>query len=150
MNMRTWHLTITHQKTCCCKRCQTTTNQISIFFFYSFRFFRTRKCFIISITIINSFAVFFVFSSLRITIIRFFYRFLFYFSFRFCLFIIFCCNSCSHSCCKCNSYCQTFFLTHINTTFLNASFCSLVYPAFHFSSIYKIRRMIKNLSFSLF
>ena len=70
MDMRTRHLSVTHQKTGCCQRCKSTSYDIGIFFIHALRFFRAGKCLIISIAVVNSLAVLFIFSTLCIAVFR--------------------------------------------------------------------------------
>ena len=70
MNMGTWHLPVSYEKTCRCKCCKSTSYNVCIFVIDTFRFLWPGKCLIVSIGVINAFAVFFIFSALGVAVIN--------------------------------------------------------------------------------
>ena len=106
VDMGTRHLCITYQEAGSSKRCKTASDDVSVFVIYAFRFFRAGKRFVITICIIDAFAVFFVFAAFCIAVIRAgSFGFLCFCSFAFFVFLrVFCEHcGCSGSCCKCNT-----------------------------------------------
>ena len=98
VNMITRHLCIPYQEAGCCQRSQSASYQISMLVIHAFRLFRTGKCLIISVCIINTLAVFLLFTTFCIAVIRIhmgLYSFFF-------LTILRCKNGCT--CCRCYCY----------------------------------------------
>ena len=98
VNMISRHLCIPYQEAGCCQRSQSASYQICMFIIYAFWFFRAGKCFIISICIIYTLAVFLLFAALGIAVIRIDMRFYVFFF----LTILRCKNGCT--CCRCYCY----------------------------------------------
>ena len=96
------HLSVTNQETSCCKRSKTTSDDICMFIIYAFWFSRMSKCFVVTIGIINSLAVFFIFSTLCIAVFTRVVKCIIFFFFLCLSCFIF--LSCCH-CCYAGSYC---------------------------------------------
>ena len=96
------HLSVTYKETGCCKRCKSTSYDVSMFVIYTLWFSRMGKCFVVTVGIIDSFAVFLIFSTLCIAIFTCVVKcIIFFFLLCFCCFIFL---SCCH-CCYASSNC---------------------------------------------
>lgn len=69
VDMGSFHLPVSYQKAGCCQRCQSASDNVSIFAIDTFRFFRSCKSFVVAVAVINTFAVLFIFSTLGIAVI---------------------------------------------------------------------------------
>ena len=69
MDMGTRHLAISYKKTCRCQCCKSATDNIRILIIDPLRLLGSGKSLIVSIGIINSLAVLFIFSAFRIAVI---------------------------------------------------------------------------------
>ena len=68
--MGTRHLTVSDKETSRCECCKSASDNVCIFVIDSFRFLWPGKCFIVSVGIINAFAVLFIFSALGVAVIN--------------------------------------------------------------------------------
>ena len=103
MNMGTRHLTVSDKETSRCECCKSASDNVCIFVIDSFRFLWPGKCFIVSVGIINAFAVLFIFSALGVAVIdrRCCLGYLFYF-----LLVCLLCNI-GNSCTCCSNCCDS-------------------------------------------
>ena len=105
VDMGSFHLPVSYQKAGCCQRCQSASDNVSIFAIDTFRFFRSCKSFVVTVAVINTFAVLFIFSTLGIAVI---FSLLFsFFAYLFLFILIFFCfltqkHRCSGSGCCCH------------------------------------------------
>ena len=106
MDMGTRHLCITYEEAGSGERSKSASNDVSVFVIHTFWFLRTGECFVVTVCIINTFAVLFIFAAFCVAVIRS-GSFGFFGLCSFDLFIFlrrFGKNSCcSGSCCKCNT-----------------------------------------------
>ena len=106
VDMRTRHLCVTDKEAGCGKRCKTASDDVSVFVIYAFRFLRAGKCFVVTICIVDAFAVLFVFAAFCIAVVRSgSFGFLCFCSFDLFIFLrVFCEHcGCAGSCCKCDT-----------------------------------------------
>ena len=69
VDMGSFHLPVSYQKAGWRQRCQSASDNVSIFAIDTFRFFRSCKSFVVTVAVINTFAVLFIFSTLGIAVI---------------------------------------------------------------------------------
>ena len=70
VNVVARHLRVSYKETSCCQSRKSASYQICMLVIYTFRFLRAGKCFVVTVCIINTFAVFLVFTTLCIAVIR--------------------------------------------------------------------------------
>ena len=124
VNVRTGHLSVTYQETGCCQRCQSASYQICMLVINAFRFFRSGECFVITICIVNAFAVLLVLAPLRIAVLLsccILSNLNCILLFRFLVFS--CCDCCYPCACGncCHSNTDILFLSHIDIPPFNFS-----------------------------
>ena len=106
VDMGAWHLGITNEEAGSSERSKTASYDICVFVIYAFRFLRAGKCLIVTVGIVDAFAVLFVFAAFCIAVISScsFGFFCFGF-FDLLVFLRSLCKhgSCSGSCCECNT-----------------------------------------------
>ena len=101
VNVVARHLRVSYKETSCCQSRKSASYQICMLVIYAFRFLRAGKCFVVTVCIINTFAVFLVFTTLCIAVIRVYVCFCNLF-----LFTAFICQNC-YSCTCCGKCCHT-------------------------------------------
>ena len=98
MDVVTRHLCVSYQEAGCCQGSKSASYQICVLVIYAFRFLRAGECFVVTVCIINALAVFLVFATLCIAVIRVYVCF----CDPFLLTAFICQNCCSCTCCgKC-------------------------------------------------
>ena len=114
MDVISRHLSISYQKAGCCQRSKTASYNVCTFFVNPLRFLRSCKSFIVTVGIINAFAVFFIFSALCIAVFLLRCICCRFFHLIFDVILMILCGKChgSCACCKCSYSKSNVFLFH--------------------------------------
>ena len=96
VNVVTRHLRVSYKEASCCQSRKSASYQICMLVIYAFRFLWAGECFVVTVCIINALAVFLIFATLCIAVIRVYVCF--YDLFLFAALV--CQNCCSCTCCS--------------------------------------------------
>jgi hypothetical protein len=64
-----FHLAVSYEETRCCEGCEAASYEVCALLIDAFRFFRSCEGFVVSVGVINAFAVFLIFSALGVAVI---------------------------------------------------------------------------------
>ena len=104
VNVGAGHLGVADHEAGSCQSSQTASYQVSMLVIHAFRFLRVSKSFVVSVAVVDAFAVFLVHSALGVAVIA---GGFFHLSFFFCFFLTILCCECCCTCSCCHQGCQS-------------------------------------------
>ena len=104
VNVGAGHLGVADHEAGSCQSSQTASYQVSMLVIHAFRFLRASKSFVVSVAVVDAFAVFLVHSALGVAVIA---GGFFHLSFFYCFFLTILCCECCCTCSCCHQGCQS-------------------------------------------
>ena len=104
VNVGAGHLGVADHEAGSCQSSQTASYQVSMLVIHAFRFLRAGKSFVVSVAVVDAFAVFLVHSALGVAVIA---GGFFHLSFFYCFFLTILCCECCCTCSCCHQGCQS-------------------------------------------